>query len=423
MTGKPVDDEVFFVEKKPFPTFDEASSIMRTGITPLDTEEASLFNLRGRVIAEDIVSDSNIPMLDNSAMDGYAVQAADTSGAAPGTPAVLTVTGEIQAGSDPEGYHLGSGEAIRIMTGAPIPAGADTVVEFEKTSEENNRVEVFHSFSPGDNVRRAGEDISTGDMVLETGTMLLPAHVGLLASIGRESALVYRRPRVAIITTGNEIAEPGQPLKRGWVRNSNAYTLHGLVEEYGGIPHYLGIAEDTPEKTREILQKALTYDLVITTGGVSMGRYDFVPDVMKDLGIDVRVEKVLMKPGKPCVFGLRGPVPVFGLPGNPVSTMVSFLQFVRPALLSLMGSRKIDKPVLRAISRKLIKKKPDRTHFIRGYFDIEDGQVYVSTTGPQGSGILRSMGMANCLIIVPMGVSAVEEGAPVDIQLIHHGEV
>ena len=396
---------------------------MRTGIEPLGTEKVDLFQLLRRVIAEDVVSDSNIPMLDNSAMDGYAVIAEDTGHAAADKPATLTITGEIQAGDDPEGYNLEPGQAIRIMTGAPVPRGADAVVEFEKTSEEGSQVHIYASFKSGDNLRRAGEDIASGDTVIQKGTMLLPAHMGLLASVGRQQALVYKKPRVAIITTGNEIAEPGQPLKRGWVRNSNAYTLYGLVQQYGGIPEYLGIAADTPEATATMLTRALEHDLVITTGGVSMGRYDFVKDVMKDLGIDVMVEKVLMKPGKPCVFGLKDGVPVFGLPGNPVSTMVSFLQFVRPAMLKLMGARVIDKPRIEAVAAQAIKKKPDRTHFIRGFFHIEGDRVVVSTTGPQGSGILRSMGQANCLIIVPVGVSMVKEGEPVTIQLIHHEEM
>jgi len=411
------------VEERPLPTFEEASRIMRTGIQPLGTEKVALFNLLRRVIAEDVISRDNIPMLDNSAMDGYAVTAEDTRQATAGHPATLTVTGEIQAGDDPGGYNLERGQAIRIMTGAPVPHGADAVVEFEKTSEEGEQVHIYAPFNSGANLRRAGEDIAEGDTVIQKGTMLLPAHMGLLASVGREDALVYRRPRVAIITTGNEIAEPGQPLEKGWVRNSNAYTLYGLVQQYGGIPEYLGIAADTPEATAKMLTRALEHDLVITTGGVSMGRYDFVKDVMIDLGVNVMVEKVLMKPGKPCVFGLKDGVPVFGLPGNPVSTMVSFLQFVRPAMLKLAGARVIDKPRIDAIAAETIKKKPDRTHFIRGFFHVEGQRVIVSTTGPQGSGILRSMGQANCLIIVPVGVSMVKEGDPVTIQLIHHEEM
>jgi molybdopterin molybdotransferase len=234
---------------------------------------------------------------------------------------------------------------------------------------------------------------------------------------------VFKRPDVAIIATGDELVEIGKELKTGQIRNSNSYAIYSEVKKYNALPRYLGIAGDTVDETISKLSKALNSDIVITTGGVSMGKYDFVTEVLVKLGIDIIFEWIKMKPGRPCVFGKKENTLFFGLPGNPVSAMISFTQFVRPAILKKMGAKNIEKPVVHAIIREDIKKKTGRTNFIRGHFTIENGDFYVSTTGPQGSGILRSMSDANCLIILPMDVEKVKAGDKIFIQLINHEEI
>lgn len=402
---------------------DEARNIILSHSPSLPSEIVPLFEAPGRVLSRDIVSNVDIPAVDNSAMDGYALVVSDTAGAAKDRPARLPVRGEIRAGLMEALPDVAAGRAVRIMTGAPMPHGADSVVQFEDTAEEGEHVLVFREVQRGENVRRAGEDVRIGAVVLTRGTRIGSAETGLLASLNSTFVQVSRRPDVAILSTGDEIVDLGAELKSGQIRNSNAYTLYSEVIKYGGIPRYLGIAPDTREATVSILGDALESDIVLTTGGVSMGRYDFVTEALDELGVEIMIETIRMKPGKPCVFGRRGKTLFFGLPGNPVSTMVSFLQFVRPALLRMMGARRVDKPLVRATLTEDIKKKTGRAHFIRGVFCVNDGRFSVSTTGPQGSGILRSMTEANCLIIIPEEVGAVRAGETVLVQLIEHGEI
>jgi molybdopterin molybdotransferase len=400
-----------------------ACEIILKDITPLGDETITISEGYGRILASDIVSDINIPPFDNSAMDGYALTAASTTGASESTPVTLSVEGEVQAGGVVFNGNLSSGKAIRIMTGAPVPAKADAVTQVEYTAESDNIVSIFRETRPGDNIRRAGEDIALGQTILRRGDRLNSADIGLLASLNRKSVQVFRTPHVAIISTGDEIADPGEELKPGQIRNSNAYTLQSEIRKYNAVPHYIGIARDTVADTREKFLKASGFDVIISTGGVSMGKYDYVADVMKDINIEILIHSISMKPGKPCVFGKLGNKLFFGLPGNPVSTMISFIQFVRPALLRLMGASVISKPVVRAVLDEEIRKKPERTHFIRGFFYVKEEAVHVTTTGPQGSGILRSMHEANCLIILPADMSLAAKGSTVSIQLINHDEV
>ncbi len=402
---------------------EQALEIIMAATPRLDSEIIAFTEAVGRVLYSDIISPVNIPGFDNSAMDGYALKHEESSGASPENPRTFTICGEIQAGGEPSRARLEPGTAIRIMTGAPMPPGADAVIPVEDTAEEGNILSIMKPLAKHENVRFAGEDIAAGDTALRKGRRLTSADVGLLASLNCTTLEVYRRPAVAIITTGDEVVEPGEELKEGQVRNSNAYTLLCEVAKYGGVPRYLGIARDNREETAEMFKGGLDADVVITTGGVSMGRYDFVKDVMARLGVDIKIETIRMKPGKPVVFGQKGNTLFFGLPGNPVSTMVSFLQFVRPALLLLAGSSTLDKPLLEAVLDNPLKKKPGRRHYIRGYFSIRHGRLHVTTTGPQGSGILRSMSIANCLIILPEDVTGVEAGEKVMIQLIDHGEI
>jgi len=316
------------------------------------------------------------------------------------------------------------GHAVRIMTGAVIPHGADTVVPVENTREDRGLVFISDKIEKNENIRSAGEDITRGQRVLKKGSVLKPADIGLLASLNIGAAEIYGRPRVGILSTGNEIVDIGGELKLGQVRNSNAYTLMSLAKQYNALPEYLGIAKDTVEDTKEKFLKGMEENnILITTGGVSMGKYDFVKEVMKEIGIDIRIESISMKPGKPLVFGVKGDRLFMGLPGNPVSTMISFLQFVRPVILKMMGAEKTDKPMVQALMLNDIKKKPGRMHFVRGYFHMKDGRFNVASTGPQGSGILSSMSEANCLIILPGDTADVRSGDTVTIQLIEHGEI
>ncbi len=409
--------------KETMVTVEEAIERILDSIEQLRAETISILDATGRVLYEDVVSHSNVPPLDNSAMDGYAIIAENTTHASKEDPKVMTVIEEIKAGGGFEEKSVKANTAIRIMTGAPIPDGADSVIEIENTREDGDKVLIFNRVKRGENIRFAGEDIKEGSIVLNKGDRLKSSDIGLLASLNIDTIQVYSRPRVAIISTGDEIVGVGEEIKAGQIRNSSYYTLYSEVQKYNSIPEYLGIARDTKDDVKDKLLKALEYDVIITTGGVSMGKYDFIKDAITDLDMEILIEKIKMKPGKPCIFGKKGNKLFFGLPGNPVSTLVSFIQFVRPALLRLMGSKRIDKPLINAVLEGEIRKKPERKHFVRGYFTIRDGSFYVNTTGPQGSGILRSMSIANCLIIVPIGVERIKDGDVVTIQLINHGEV
>ncbi|MCX7679739.1 MAG: molybdopterin molybdotransferase MoeA [Spirochaetes bacterium] len=415
------------VAKKNIPTLspNEALSLICTETFQLSTESVSLWDADGRFLAEDIVSEMDIPPFDNSAMDGFATKSEYLRFASKENPVSLPILHEIKAGD--QRCELTANSAVRIMTGAMIPHGADVVIPVEETSETNGKVFFYSPANKGDNIRLAGEDVAKGMKVLQKGERLNAAAIGLLASLNRTTVQVFRKARVAIIATGDELVEPGQYLPEGHIRNSNAYSLYAEVSKYGGVPLYLGIARDCKEETAAIIEKAITCDIIITTGGVSMGQYDFVPEVLRDLGMRIVFETVKMKPGKPCIFGVlekkSGKKLFFGLPGNPVSSLLSFIQFVRPAILLLMGARKIRKPEMCAILKEKITKKRGRTHFLRGIFTIEHGRLFVKTTGPQGSGILRSMHESNCLIILPPEKEVVESGEEVIIQLIHHEEI
>lgn len=405
-------------------TPDEAIATILACIKTLPEEKVHFSSALNRICADDIISPVNIPYHTNSAMDGYAIVASDTALASKENPVTLQVIGEYQAGIIQSQVTVKPGQAIRIMTGAPIPKGADAVVEKEATTEEGNRVTIFRQVKSGDNIRKAGEDISQGQCVVSKGTRITAATVGLLASIGALTVTVAQKPRIAVIATGDEIAEPGTPIQEGLVINSNAYTLISLISEYGGIPHYIGIARDTLEASKHAIANALSCDIIISSGGVSEGKYDFIIEALRQSGFAILVERIAMKPGKPCVFAQKEGTLYFGLPGNPVSSMVSFIKFVRPAMLAMQGASNLQKPLLQAICTEPIKRKNDgRTHYIRGILSFEEGNATVRMTGPQGSGILRSMALANCLIILPPDVLSVHAGDMVTVELINHPEV
>jgi molybdopterin molybdotransferase len=399
-------------------SIDAAIDTVLAAVVPLPTERVGLFEALGRAAGEDIVSAEQVPSFDNSAMDGFAV---DGAALAAGRTA-YRVTVEIPAGryvAEP----VGLGEAAKIMTGAPLPPGVDTVVPVELTRQDGADVTVLEPVAPGANVRAAGEDVAVGDVVIPRGARLGPAEIGMLASVGAEPVLVARRPRVAILATGSELVPQGQPVGPGQIRNSNSYTAFGQVREAGGEPVPLGIARDDLEETRRLVATALEHDVVITSGGVSVGEFDFVKQVQEELGVERRFWGVKTKPGKPLAFGVHGRTLVFGVPGNPVAAMVSFELYIRPALLALQGRRDVYRPYLVAASLEPAKPTRERTEARRCRLERRDGGWVFSTTGPQGSGILRSMTLADGLAFVPAGHPGAEVGASFMVQLLDGSSV
>lgn len=403
---------------------DQALRLVLDAVSPLAAENVPLLEAVGRVLHQDIISDVMLPPLASSARDGYAVMAADTRDASPELPTSLRVLGEIRAGGTSAGQRVGPGTAVRVMTGAPLPAGADAVVQFEDAVEEAGLVRVLAAVQRLENYRHPGENIKLGDVALRRGERLGAADLGILASLNRDTVPVYRQPRVAIISTGDELAGMGEATAFGKIRDVNAYALYAEAGKYGALPAYLGIARDTREAIKALFGRAMAADVIISTGGGSMGRYDFVKAVYAELGIQMLFERVNLKPGKPCAFGVKGDKLFFSLPGNPVSALTSFIQFVRPALLRLMGATRIAKPVVSAILREdIAKKRSKNLRLLRGRFTIEDHEFHVSTLGDQKPSVFQAMREANCLIVVPANVASIRAGEKVLIQLIQHDEV
>ncbi len=362
----------------------------------LPVEEVPLLEALGRAIGAAIVSPEQVPAFTNSAMDGFAVRGAELHGGR----REFRVAVDIPAGRWVV-ERVGEGEAARIMTGAPLPPGVDTVVPVEQTEQQGDRVVVLKRVALGANVRRAGEDISEGATLLERGALVGAADIGLLASVGHLSVVVSRRPRVAILATGSELVAPGQAPGPGQIRNSNSFTAYAQVLAAGGDPILLGIAPDDRDRTRRLLAGALNQDVVITSGGVSVGDYDFVKDVQDELGVERAFWGVAAKPGKPIAFGTRKDTLVFGVPGNPVAAMVCFEMYVRPALLALQGRADVYRPYVYAAAEEPQKASRQRTELRRCRL-VRRGRGWgFSMTGPQGSGVLRSMAQADGLAVIP----------------------
>ena len=398
-------------------SIDEARARVLAETAPLPAEVRRLETTFGYVLAEDVVSSLNVPPFDNSAMDGFAVFAADVVDAGPESPVAMVLEGTIPAGHIAD-RALNRGAVAKIMTGAPIPPGANAVVQSELALEEDGRVLIYQAAKPGANVRRAAEDVAVGDRVLLAGAALGPAEIGVLASLGLAELRVHRRPRVAVLSTGSELVEVDQPLAPGKIRNSNGYALQAYCQQVGAEVTRLGIAPDDYDSTLRMVEQGLSYDVLLTSGGVSVGEFDFVKNVQDALGVERRLWGVAMKPGKPLVFGVRGGTLVFGLPGNPVSALVSFELFVKPALLRLMGHKRVVKPLYKAIVEEEVLSKDSRTYVVRVRAWREADRWHVSSTGPQGSGILRSMVGANGLIFVPGAPKVVRAGQEVDFLLL-----
>jgi molybdopterin molybdotransferase len=352
-------------------------------------------------------------------MDGYALRAEDAAGASPQSPADLRVVGEVPAGGTLS-RALGPGEAARIFTGAPVPAGADCVVRQEDCDAGADRVRVRVSPERGEHVRLAGEDVRAGDRVLEPGAQLGPGPLGLLVSLGRSVVAVRARPRVAILSGGDELVEPDRDVSGGRIVSSNAYSLAAQVREAGGLPLNLGIARDTPEEIERALRAGLRADVLLSSAGVSVGDRDYVRPVLEKLGCELLFWGVRMKPGYPLVFGRfgeRGPL-VFGLPGNPVSAMVCFEQFVRPALRKLSGHAALHRPTLRARLDEPLRKPGGRLHFVRVVLERRGGEILARSTGNQSSGVLRSMALAHGLLIFPAEATSLSRGDTVTVQVV-----
>lgn len=394
----------------------EALSTILASIKSLGIEKVGILDSLGRVLAEDIIANRDHPPWDNSAMDGYTLIYDDIKKASNKTPAIIKVTGEIPAGRLPT-MKIRQGEAVKIMTGAPIPEGADTVVRVEDTKLSGDMVSVFKQGEKGDNIRRRGEDVRSGDIVIEKGKSIRPAEIGMMASVGRAFVYVYQRPRAAIMSTGDEIADLDEEISPEKILNSNSYALRSLVMETGCIPTLLGIARDNKEDLTRRLKDGLSAEAILISGGVSMGDYDFVKDVLAEMGMEMKFWKVSMKPGQPLAFGTIKGKPVFGLPGNPVSAMVSFYQFARPALKKMGGHKALYLNVIDAITDEDLEKKAGRTHFIRAIIDVKDGIYHARSTGDQGSGILTSMVKADGLIVIPEESGPKKAGDMVKVQL------
>ena len=405
---------------------EEALQIILDRFEPLEPEEVDILEGLGRVLAQDVYAAEDIPPFDNSAMDGYALRSADTKGASKETPARLRVVASLAAG------HITAtvvepGMAIRIMTGAPLPAGADAVARFEDTSESltgaserGEEVEIYTEVPPGQHVRPRAEDIRRGELVLPKATILRPQEIGVLASLGRSRFLVIRRPGVAILATGDELLEINKDLGPGKIRSSNEYSIAALVEKYGGIPLRLGIARDRVGELSAKVEEGLAagVDLFVTCAGASVGDYDVVKDVLGAEG-EMHFWQVKMKPGKPLAFGEIQGVPLIGLPGNPVAAMVSFEQFVRPAMLKMLGRSRWGKPTVEVVLDDDVVVSGERRHYLRAVVESRGDGYHASVVrGPHGSGVLTSMVRANALLLVPEGVAQVGAGERLQAQML-----
>ncbi len=396
----------------------EAQRKVLEDIPVLGRERVYIVEALGRVLAQDVAAKRDVPSEDNSAMDGYCCRHEDVAGANSDNPAKLRIIGDSPAGRPFMG-SVGPGEAVRIMTGGLIPSGADTVIMVEHTRREGDYVLCLRDPGPNAHIRRHGEDVKAEEIVLSVGDIIRPPEVGMLATLGHAYVHVYQRPIVAILSTGDELVDLDEPFTDGKVVCSNSYSVAAQVIECGAIPLSLGIASDDEADQRARISDGLRADVIITSGGVSVGKYDLVKDALSKLGMKVKFWKVAMKPGKPLVFGTIGNKPVFGLPGNPTSAMISFEQFVRPALLKMMGHVRLFRPLIEATLAEDLGITSDRLHLVRCKLFERDGNMMAVTTGTQSSGALRSMVLADGLMILPPEESPFAAGHRVRVQLLH----
>ncbi|WAC07480.1 MAG: molybdopterin molybdotransferase MoeA [Thermodesulfobacteriota bacterium] len=398
---------------------DEAQRIVLSHTHVMSLEKVDLLTSLGRVIGEEIIAPFNIPPWNNSAMDGYAVRFDDIKNASFDKPTTLKVIEELPAGFLPKN-QVGPMQATHIMTGAPIPPGADSVVRKEDTSFSGDNVYILAPPNKGENIRLAGENVMRGEKVIQARTVIRPPHIGMLASFSKSFIAVYQVPTVAILSTGDELIDIDEEGDSSKIINSNTYSLAAQVKECGAVPLMLGIARDDKREILAKITQGLSADVMLTTGGVSVGEYDFVKDVLEDIGGELKFWNVAMRPGKPTAFGLVADKLIFGLPGNPVSCMVCFEQFVRPALLKKMGHTHLFRSQIEAVLVDDVKTKKDLRFFIRVRLGFREGVLCATTTGDQGSGILKSMIQANGLMVVTEDKKEIKAGEKVRVQVLDH---
>ena len=396
---------------------DQALQIVLDNVAPLGVERIPILDALGRVLAENISSSRDIPGFDNSAMDGYAVRAADVAKASEASPVMLAVVETVGAGQMPT-RRVSAGQAVRTMTGAPIAHGADAIIPVERTHGGGDSVEFLAAAEKGAFIRPRAEDLRLGELVMSAGKLLTPADLGMLASVNRAMVEVIRRPRVAIVATGDELVDVDQPPTGAQVVNSSAYALAGAVREAGAEATILKVARDDAREIRERLAEAMTFDSVLSTGGVSVGQFDHVKGALDELGMRQLFHGVAQKPGRPLKFGTVGYRPIFGLPGNPVSTLVCFYLYARPALLKMSGERRVGLPRVTARCGVDIKISKDLTEFVRVKLERNAEGWLATPTGGQGSGILSSLSRADGLLIGPSTETILKAGAQATVLLL-----
>ncbi len=401
----------------------DASERILKSFQPLEKTYISLDESVGRVLAEDIRAKTDIPLFNNSSMDGFALRTADVNSACETTPSILPVVDDIPAGKMPT-KHLRVGEAARIMTGAPLPAGADAVIPVEKTDFNNRapgtplpeKVKIYKAAQLGENIRKRGDDIKRGQSILPRGQHLRAQDLGMLAMLGIAQVPVYRKPRVALLSSGDELTPIGESLAEGRIYDINSYTLRAMLESAGCEIISLGVAKDTPESVRATLKKAEDVDLILSSAGVSMGSFDFIKAVIEEDG-NLNFWRINMRPGKPLTFGHYREIPFIGLAGNPVSAFVGFMVFVQPVIRKMLGlGTQAQRRVRARLSNPV--ESDGRESYQRAQVHRENGLFYAKLTGHQGSGNLFSMVQANALLIIPAGVKSLEKEAEVDVWLL-----
>jgi molybdopterin molybdotransferase len=397
----------------------EALKHILADVRPLPLEKVSLLKGLGRVLGEDISATRDIPPCNNSAMDGYVIRSSDSLRATPATPVRLRVNGEIPAGVMPQ-KHLAPGEAAEIMTGGILPLHGNAVVRREDVRREGEWIFLSSPYAPEYDIRMAGSDVRRGDVIVQKGQVLGAPEIGMIAASGRSFVFVYQRPTVAIIATGNELVDADQEPSPWEIINANSYAGMAQVSACGAIPLYLGIARDNKEDIARILQDASRADVILTSGGVSLGNYDFVKDVVVASGNNLHFWQVAMRPGKPLAYGRVYGKTFLGLPGNPASSMISFEQFVRPALLKMMGHTRLFRRMVRAVVEENIEKKEGLTYFIRSRIEWRAGRYHVVATGDGKTNILKSMVGVNGLVVLPENATTLKKGDEATVQLIDH---
>ena len=398
---------------------EEAQKLILENTKVLESVEVSLIEAERLVLAEDIISPLNLPYFTNSAMDGYAVKSRDTEEANESSPVSLKVIGVIRAGTYPN-FAVGDKEAVKIMTGAPLPERADSVVMVEYTEEEGGIVKVKKAVNPSENVRYEGEEIKIGEIALEKGAELNPASIGFIAEFGIKKVRVYRKTKVALIVTGEEVIGLDEELKPGKIRDTNSITLSLVLSQEKVEFLFIGRARDELSDIEDKLKRGLGWcDVLIVTGGVSVGDYDYVKDALENLGVEGIFWRVAQRPGGPMFFGKCVDTLIFGLPGNPASALVCFYEYVRPSLLKMIGRKDVFLVEIEAILLGEIRKKLDgKTHFLRGHLEKRGDSYYVKSSGAQGSHILKSFALSNCLIIAPREVTLLPSGSRVKVYLL-----